>query len=71
MPKDKSSTAEQHANRFFLTDVCTTETYKAIQEELFTKHERDSSGELPDAYFSELSSKLKEMFHYCAAMCGS
>jgi hypothetical protein len=51
--------------------VCGTETYKAIQEELFGKHERDSFGELPETYFAELSGKLKDLFNRCAAMCGS
>jgi hypothetical protein len=71
MPEDASSTAEQCANRLFLTEICTTETYKEIQAELVAKHERDSLGELPEAYFSELSGKLKDLFNRCAAMCGS
>jgi hypothetical protein len=71
MPEDTSSTAEQRANRLFLTEICATETYKEIQTELVAKHEDDSLGDLPEAYFSELSSRLKDLFNRCAAMCES
>jgi hypothetical protein len=59
----------QRADRFFLTDVCGTETYEAIQEELLAKHQRDSSGELPAEFFAELSARLKDLFNRCARMC--
>ncbi len=71
MQEDTRSIDEQRADRFFLTDVCTTETYKTIQEELSAKYERDSFGELPKTYFDELCGKLKDLFNRCAAMCGS
>jgi hypothetical protein len=71
MLEDTRLIEERRADRFFLTDVCTTETYKAIQEELSAKHERNSFGELPETYFAELSGKLKDLFERCAAMCGS
>lgn len=60
---------EQRADRFFLMDVCNTETYRAIQTELMAKYERDFSGELPENYFAELSDKLRDLFDHCSSMC--
>ena len=56
---------------FFLTEVCNTEAYSAIQTELTAKHERDLSGELPERYFAELSDKLRDLFDRCSSMCSS
>ena len=60
---------EQRADFFFLTDVCSTETYTAIQAELMAKHERDFSGEFSERYFAELSDELRDLFDYCSSMC--
>jgi hypothetical protein len=71
VPEDRQSIDEQRADRFFLTDVCGTETYDAIQKELLAKHERDSFGELPEDFFVELSARLSDLFNRCARMCES
>ena len=60
---------EQRADRFFLTDVCDTEAYQEINEELLAKHQRDSSGELPTEFFAELSARLRDLLDRCARMC--
>jgi hypothetical protein len=69
MTEHAFSMEEQLADRFFLTDVCGTETYAAIQKELLAKHERDPSGELPEDFFAELSACLCDLFDRCARMC--
>jgi hypothetical protein len=69
MTEHAFSMDEQLADRFFLTDVCGTETYAAIQKELLAKHEHGSSGDLPEDFFAELSARLCDLFKRCAKMC--
>lgn len=58
-------TIDELANRLFLTDIVETPVYKEISTELEQKYQRDSDGELPSAYWEELSDLLHAIFTKC------